>query len=421
MVKKRRRRKKIFLPKIQTLFCLVSLVFILGCFIYYGNRLIKYYKIYNPKTETGEVLLNLSSKIIESEKIEEENDGLYEINGNYVYKGKNVNNYLLLDQLLFRIIRINVDKSIDLVLDEYINRIPWNETITTYDKSNIKSYIESKILPILDQEKLVKTSYCTDKIHELSEISCNETNNDNYIRLLGINDYLNSLNNDKTYMNSGNEYIWLYNSGEKNVWHTTGSYLANSSPNNSYGIKVVVTLKNSTVYLNGDGSLENPYIVELGNKDIKVGTYLDIDDNIYTVYEVGEDYYKVESNKVLQNKELFDKSSSDYTNSSLKKYLENTYLEKLSFKKLLKEVKFDGYISSIGILNSNDLKFNSSLNNYYLSDKENNLVQVYNGSILKSDPNTKRNIRISLGIKKDLEIISGNGSKYAPFIIKVED
>ena len=134
MVKKRRRRKKIFLPKIQTLFCLVSLVFILGCFIYYGNRLIKYYKIYNPKTETGEVLLNLSSKIIESEKIEEENDGLYEINGNYVYKGKNVNNYLLLDQLLFRIIRINVDKSIDLVLDEYINRIPWNETITTYDK-----------------------------------------------------------------------------------------------------------------------------------------------------------------------------------------------------------------------------------------------------------------------------------------------
>ena len=31
-----------------------SLVFIIGCMIFYGSRLIKYYKIYNKTTKTSE-------------------------------------------------------------------------------------------------------------------------------------------------------------------------------------------------------------------------------------------------------------------------------------------------------------------------------------------------------------------------------
>ena len=58
-VKKRRLKKGIF----QTIFCLLSLAFIIGCFIFYGGRLIKYYKIYNPKTDSGESV-QLISKII---------------------------------------------------------------------------------------------------------------------------------------------------------------------------------------------------------------------------------------------------------------------------------------------------------------------------------------------------------------------
>ena len=422
MTKKRKHRKKrIFLPKVQSHFCILSFVFILGCCIYYGSRLIKYYKIYNPKNEeTGEVLVNLSTKIIDDNEIVTSGDGLYSISGNYVFKGVSVNNYILIDDILFRIIRINGDKTIDLVMDEYINRLEWNEEITTYDKSSIKKYVDTKVLPILNQDNLVKTTYCVDKVYELSEVSCESTNNDNYIRLLGINDYLNSLNDDKTYMTSGNEYIWLYNAGKNNAWHTTGTYLSNSKPNNIYGVKAVITLKNSLSYLKGNGTEYNPYIIEKNDLKVKVGSYLDINDDIYIVYEIGKDYIKAESNKLLKTKQIFDKTSTDYSESSLKKYLEDTYLNSLGYKDFLINVNFSDVKSKIGLLSLSDFKFNSTLNNYFLDDSDSKLVSVYNGSILKSEPSAKRNIRFGIGLKNNLSIISGNGSKYAPFIVEVK-
>ena len=418
MAKKRRKRKKrIFLPKVQTVFCILSLIFILGCGVYYGSRLYKYYKIYNPKNEAGEVLLNLPSKIIDDSQVVESGSGLYLINNNYVYKGDEVDNYILIGDMLFRIIRINADKTMDLVMDEYVNKVIWNEEITTYDKSSIKTYLEKTILPIINNDYLVKTTYCTDKVYELSEVSCDDTDNNSYIRLLGINDYLNSLDDDASYMSG--DYVWLYNSGKNNAWHTTEKYLSNSKPNNLYGVKGVITLKNSVTYLKGTGTKENPYTLEENNQGIKLGSYLDINDNVYIVYEVGSNYLKVESNKVIKDKQMFDKTTTDYEKSSLKTYLEKTYLDKLKINDYLTAVDFNGVKSKIGLLSSEDLKFNSDLNNYYLSDSESDEVVVYNGSVSSSAPNIKRNIRYALGIKKDLKIISGNGSKYAPFIVEV--
>lgn len=416
MAKKRKRRKKIILPKVQTAFCLISAVFILGCAIYYGTRLIKYYKIYNPKNETGEVMLNLAASIISDSEIVSDQDGLHLINGNYVYKGKKVNNYILVDNILFRILRINKDKTIDIVMDDYINKISWNDEITTYEKSNIYKYLNDKVLKIFNKDNLTKTSYCVDRVYELSEVNCENVNNDTYIRLLGINDYLNSINDDQTFIEREN--VWLYNHGKNNAWHTTTYYISNSKPNNIFGVLPVITLKNSITYLRGDGSINNPYIIEDNDNFVKEGTYLDIHNNIYIVYEVGKDYYKVESNKVLKEKKIFDTTSTNYEESALKTYLEKTYLESLNFKDILKTVDFNGYESKIGLLSEDDFKFNSSLNNYYLSDYHDKTVSVYNGMVLKSEPNTKRNIRIALGIKKDLNFISGNGSKYAPLIVE---
>ena len=159
MAKRKKRKKRIFLPKVQTGFCILSFVFVLACGIYYGSRLIKYYKIYNPKAETGEVLLNLPSKIIEETEIVEKGDGLYNINGNYVFKGKNVNNYILVDQMLFRILKINGDKTMDLVMDEYVNRLEWNKELTSFDKSSIKKYLEEELKNIYKNKEDTKLKY----------------------------------------------------------------------------------------------------------------------------------------------------------------------------------------------------------------------------------------------------------------------
>ena len=319
---------------------------------------------------------------------------------------------------LFRILKINSDKTMDLVMDEYINRLEWNKEITTYNSSSIRTYLEKNILPSLNIDRLTKTTICDDLVYDLKEISCEKPSKEDYIRLLGVDEYLNSLNNDKTFLNDGNEYYWLYNTGKNNVWHTTGTYLSNSKSTNVYGIKPVITLRNSVTYLKGDGTKDNPYSLEK-EKDIKVGSYLDLNDDIYIVYEVGDNYLKVESNKVLKTKREFDSSTNDYDNSSLKSYLEKTYIDKLKYKDLLKEVSFGETKSKVGILSNKDLKFNSGLNAYFLSDKEGNGVSLYNGSVLTSEVSSKRNVRPCLGLKIDLKIVSGNGSKYAPFIVEV--
>jgi len=79
---------------------------------------------------------------------------------------------------------------------------------------------------------------------------------------------------------------------------------------------------------------------------IQKGTYIDISDDIYIVYEVGEDFYKLQSNKVLSKEMAFSKKTNDYKESDLKEYLEKTYLEKLSYKDFLKEITWENEVVS---------------------------------------------------------------------------
>ena len=170
-IKKRKTKRIIKAPKVQTIFCIISIIFIFSCCFYYGRRLIKYYKIYNPKSESGETLSNLASSIVTSSSIVYEGDGLYISGGNYLYKGVNVNNYIIIDNMLFRIVRINTDKTIEVILDDYINKIKWDDEITDFSKSNISKYLEDKFLNIIDKSLLVKSSICSDVSPELSEIT----------------------------------------------------------------------------------------------------------------------------------------------------------------------------------------------------------------------------------------------------------
>lgn len=415
-VKKRKRKKIIKAPKIQTIFCIISMIFILGCCFYYGRRLIKYYKIYNPKSQNGETLINLASSITTGSSIVYEGDGLYISSGNYLYKGVDVNNYIIVNNMLFRILRINADKTIEIVLDDYINKMKWNDEVTDFSKSSASKYLESKFLSIIDESLLVKSSICLDTIPELSEVTCEKKENNTYVKLLSISDFLNSMSDSKTYLIKNNEYLWLNNHGKTNVWNTTGNSISNSLPTKMYGIKPVLTLKNSTVLVSGDGSVDNPYRISENSKKIGVGTYLDINDKTYIVYEVGKDYLKVQSDFLLKDI-IFDKTSNDFSKSSLNTYLA-TYVKKLEIDDLLCEVDFSNSKSKYGILSLDDFKFDDTLKNYYLSDTSDKQVYLYNGSLLTSKVDTKRNVRFALGLKNNLNIKSGNGSKLAPFIVE---
>ena len=155
----------------EKVFWAISIAFILGCCIFYGKRLIHYYKIYNPTDASGKKVLLLGDQITTKSEIVYEESGLYNPNPNeYVYKGNVTNNYVKYNNLLWRIIKINPDGTMLVILDDSMTMLPWNNKATEYKNSDIHKYLNNDFLNNLDKTYLVKNTFCEDSVEELSVI-----------------------------------------------------------------------------------------------------------------------------------------------------------------------------------------------------------------------------------------------------------
>ena len=436
-VRKRRLKKGIF----QTIFCVISLLFIIGCCFFYGNRLVKYYKIYNPKTESGESIQLISNALIQNTPIVFEGSGIYRESGVYAYKGVDSNNYIEFSNLVWRIVRTNADGSLEIILDDYINALAWDFKGNNYVDSDINKYLNEVFIKNLNTDFLVKTTICNDEMVNIDSYTCNDKNNNYYVKLLPANDFLNTVADGATYVADSEQLVWLGTSAsEDNVWHANGSNISSSEQNSAYLIKPVVTIKHSTALLGGKGTKEEPFIIEKEDNSINIGDHVEIDGDKWVVYEKNDKNIKLVYSD-LYNSGLstyrFDVEKIDFdpeSENSLAKLLNTTFYESLSYKDLLLE--FDVYTGKydmsyediydskvtvkVGILNAVDLKFNNDANGYYLSTKASDeKIFYYKDGIFYSKPGMARAYRptISIKIPKDYE---GEGTSESPFVIEVE-
>ena len=411
MKKKRKVKKgKMF----QLIFCLVSFLFILGCLIHYGSRFIKYYRIYNPKVDSSGGALLLSSYITGNSEIVYEGSGLYITSGNYIYKGDVSNNYIKFNNLLWRIIRINKDNTIEVILDDYLNMLPYSSSPVSFDKSDIYKYLEEKVFNNIDKDMLVKENICTDMVSDLSNIKCDNTAS-SYVKLLDITGFLNTVKDKKSYLVSDDEIFWLSDYDEDKVWHTNGVNVSSSKETSFYEIRPVIKLKNSVTFESGDGTKEKPYIIK--NNKLSLGSRVKLGEDTYIVYDIS-DNIKLMSEKVLEDKKTYDKNSLKFNvenEESLGKYLNTTYYESLSYKDKL--VKNNWYIgefknsisdmesekveSFIGIPSMLDIKLDSSVNGYFTTTYNNDMLWVYENPLRVSRSTSERNVRITIAISKD--------------------
>jgi len=426
--------KKVFW--IQTIFCTLSIIFILGCCVYYGNRMIKFYKIYNPKTENGEQVKLLGSSITSDAALATEGDGLYRVSGAYIYKGSEVDNYIEFGNTLWRIIKVNSDGSIEMATDSYINALDWNTTITDYANSDIRAYLNDVYLNTLNKDMLTNVTYCTDLVTDLSKVTCNSSNSNDYVRLLGITEFLNSEANSSSFLADSNNYIWLYNSNEKSVWHTNGNSLGASDADSGYLVKAVVHVKNSTQLLSGKGTKEDPYVIEKESNKVEVGNYIKLGEDNWIVYEVNKDNIKLALSGVLSN--TFRYSTSDNTfnlesSNSLAEYLNTTYLESLSYKNLLldtkwyngsytsyKDVTKSTVTSKVGLLNVSDVKTNNidTTDNYFVITPGDTYYEYMVGSTLRQSKITiSRSIKPTISISLT-NVKSGKGTAADPYVLE---
>lgn len=351
-----------------------NMLFILLLFIFFVIISLIVFNIYNAYSNTKDVIFLSEYIINNTDKLSKEKDI-------YVYKGDSENNYVLFNNMIWRIVKINNDNSIELILDDYINMLPKNLVSTFFEN----------ITNNLDLDYLTENNICKDTFDN-NNITCNSLEKDKYISLLSVYDYMNSFRDNKTFITDDDEKIWLYNDNA----HTNGDNLSSSNENNFYAIKPVITIKNKVIYKSGNGSKNSPY--QIGDNNFSIGSKVKIYDDLYVVYDLSDDI-KLMSLNVLEG---------IYKNKSLD-YLNDKFLQNLSYKDILKDITVytgdyfdnDTFVTKkIGIPCVLDIKFDSDIKDYYLGNSVNSYNLIYSNPVIYGDKNAIHHTRYVISLDK---------------------
>lgn len=442
---KERSKRKI---SVQKIFNLVSLMFLLACVIFYGGRFIKLYIENNKVEETNSMAKNIK----ESNK---DNKNFKIVNGEYYFSGTNINNYVSYSNLLWRIIKINNDNTITMISDSSITSLAKGEN-KEYNSSYISKWLNKK-----DNEEytgmlennlnnmskyLTFTKTCKDIIEDTKSISCKDLTEDTYITIPSLNDYVNTGGND-SFMNN-EEYFYLINNNKENKsWYIDNEgKLGKSNGADVIGVKPVITIKATIEATGGDGTKDNPYTFEGENS--LFGSYVKLGNDIWRIYEINDKEVKLALNNylIINNEEQkYNYSSNGYQyndtkNKTLAYYLNNTYLNKLSYKDLIKETKFaNGLYSNttnfdytkvlketidtkMSLLSLGDPILNNKLTNYFMStgiDKNSNNMYVFQNDFKLYTKSSSTSLKIVpvISIDKD-KLTKGTGTIDSPLEVE---
>lgn len=430
----------------QKLFCFISILFIISCCVFYGTRFIKLY-LENRKTEVSEkntLIKNLKDN-------NSKNDNFKSVNGQNYFTGKTDSNYLLYSNILWRIIKVNDDNSITAISDNSLTPLAYGKKKLYKDSGIFKwlnktndeysGILESSLNNV--ETYLQKTTTCTDILDELSNNPCKEIDNDSYITLLPVVDYLNIGSKDSYLVND--EYFYLSNNNSENkVWYVDNEGTVTlSTGTDIIGIRPVITIKSNIDYISGNGTKNNPYIIE--KETTLFGSYVKLDNDIWRIYEVNDNDIRIMLNDYLKvnNKELTYKYSNissyhdDYKQGSIAYYLNHNFLNTLSYKDKLKEVSWpNGYYNSdtdydytyslkdtiqskIALMSIGNIFLNSELNNYHImtgSSKKGSMIYTINENqkTYLKQISSELNVVPTISIDKDL-LTKGKGTIDSPY------
>ena len=228
---------------------------------------------YSNKTITtiqliDEILKN--NTILENYDITNPNTGLYKENDTYYFKGNVINNYVQIDNDIWRIISLNND-NITLIKEEGINN---NETYIINEDPSNNNYLDSTIKKELDEwlnnisykNILLKKEYC---------ISYNETctNKEELLTTLISEDILEKIGYQKDSYNDlylNKEYEWwlisnnIYDEEIDSAYFgyvDTDGQIDYTFTDDEKTIRPIITIDSKTS-IEGNGLINTPYIVK---------------------------------------------------------------------------------------------------------------------------------------------------------------
>ncbi len=222
------------------------------------------------------------------------NNCLVKENG-YRFEGSSPNNYVLLNNELWRIIGIfefEQKNLIKLIKVNSIGEFKWDsKNINDWENSSLNNYLNTDYLNNLDTSLLEKvnwnietTNYLLDAQNIYSEEIKKETQEKYYVGLMNVSDYIlanpstNCLRTTKLmdYYKCPKDN-WLYDNIKTHSWTINpcnslptnanflepSGHIADNKVNVEYSVYPVIYLNSALKYNAGDGTIDNPYVFSL--------------------------------------------------------------------------------------------------------------------------------------------------------------
>lgn len=257
--------------------------------------------MYFPYLDCGKAYKDetLSEYILNNNQVVTSGDGLYELEGEYVYRGEYVNNRVLFAGKNWIIAKINSDGSLRLIsADVVATNVVWDDRYNASANSyyGINDFYKSRIKDTLDslssgEEYLnnsqkgyaIPQNVCIGKrsIHDSSisyKTECSSVYEKQLYGLPQVNEYLlasidpncNNIDSDSC-TNYNYFYNWFYDTGMWTLTYNEGSsyynFIISKKPVVTYSnmktnLVVTINLAPENLYLSGDGSRGNPYKIK---------------------------------------------------------------------------------------------------------------------------------------------------------------
>ena len=237
----------------------------------------------------------LRDKIIEDQLVET-SVGLYAMGNTYVERGEVTNNYVKIDEDLYRIVRINEDGTIRLLTAKAVNNVRWddrynidqknNNGINEYILDDINSRLNEKLIDVYNDKSDKLKSYISTQSLCIGKRSAADTTKDGSTECaktvrtqfgsIAVYEYLQaSLDKDCELPDSSSclNYNWL-SDNSIHGWTVTADAESNfkafqlsktcdlklcKSTTNAYP---VFNISSNVLYKSGTGTKEDPYLIK---------------------------------------------------------------------------------------------------------------------------------------------------------------
>lgn len=257
---------------------------------------------------------------------------------NGYYKGDALNNYVMFNNMTFRIVKINSNNTVTIASDEVLANVDYTNDGRFAD-SSLDSWLNDYFYNLLESKykKLITSSkWCDDVLNADNYVAteCSRSSDKRNVGILSIQDYNNTLADDISFLDFGG-IVWYANlDSNNNPWTMTDlyDYPLKSEPMNQeylFNVRPAVTLKKNTKVLSGDGSEADPYILVENDSarrntlinERQIGEYINYSGYTWRIAGINDDTTEIIMTGVVTNDEV--ELQIGYNNSGAKVYNPN--------------------------------------------------------------------------------------------------